>query len=203
MFIKKFMKKLKKSSKNKKPTVVFIYGPIAVGKLTVAKILSKKLRYKMTHNHALNDFVDEVFTRGTHERNVVVERLRYDLLKSAVKAKINLVTTHCYAHNFVSTTGLSDPNYIETLNKKLTKLGAKFYPIHLKASKEELLRRVNMHSRKEFNRKLTDKKIMHELSLTKDWQTSPFLKNNFVIDNTNLSPQKVADIIIKHFKINS
>ncbi|MBI2627580.1 AAA family ATPase [Candidatus Nomurabacteria bacterium] len=194
------MKKLKKSLKNKKPVTIFIYGPMAVGKLTVAKILSKKLEYKMTHNHSLNDLVDELFIRGTYVRNAMVERLRYNLLENAVKAKINFVTTHCYAHNYISPTGLTDPKYVKTLEKKLTKLGAKFYPVHLKASSKELLRRVNMNSRKTFG-KLIDKKIMHKFILNKDWQTSPKLKNNLVIDNTNLSPQKVSGLIIKHFKI--
>ena len=201
IFIIKFMKKLKKSSKNKKPVVIFIYGQIAVGKLTVAKILSKKLGYKLTHNHSLNDFVDEVFTRGMNAHNSIIEKIRYDLLENAVKAKINFVTTHCYAHNFVSTTGLSDSKYVETLEKKLTKLGAGFYPIQLKATDEELLRRVNADSRKAF-KKLKDKKIMRELTLQHDWQTSPKLKNNLIIDNTNLSPKKVAQMIIKHFKLN-
>ena len=87
------------------------------------------------------------------------------------------------------------------MERKLTKAGAVFYPVHLKADKKELLRRVSLPSRKQF-KKLVDRKIMHQYNLTKDWQTSSKLKNNLVIDNTNLSPQKVADMIIKHFKIN-
>lgn len=198
--MKKFMKKLKKLSKSKKSIVVFIYGPVAVGKLTVAKILSKKLGYKLAHNHHLNDFVREIFDRGSFADHYMKDNLRYFLLENAVKFKINLVTTHCYTHNFVSRTGLSDPKYVETLEKKLIKLGARFCPVHLKATNDELLRRVNTASRKEFH-KLINKKIMHKYLSTLDWQTSPKLKNNLVIDNTKLSPNKVSDIIIKHFKL--
>lgn len=194
------MRKLKKSSKNKKPIVIFIYGPIAVGKLTVAKVLSKKLGYKLAHNHHVNDFVEEVFVRHTYEANFMKEFLRYALLENMVKAKIDIVTTHCYWHNFVSRTSLTDPQYVKTLEKKLTKLGAKFFPVHLKASNKELLRRVSMSSRKPF-RKLHSKEKMREYLKKLDLQTSPKLKNNFIIDNTNLSPQKVANVIIKHFKI--
>lgn len=194
------MQKLKKLSKNKKPTVVFIYGPIAVGKLTVAKILSKKLGFRLTHNHSLNDFVDELFSRHTLARDSTLEKFRSYFLEDAVKAKINFVTTHCYAHDFVSLTGLSDPKYVETLEKRLIRLGAKFCAVHLKASNKELLRRVDMNSRKEFG-KLKDKKIMRELASNRDWQTSPKLKNNLIINNTDLSPQKVSDLIIKYFKL--
>lgn len=194
------MRKLKRLSKNKKPVVIFIYGPIAVGKLTVAKILSKKIGYKLTHNHTLNDFIDGVFDRGTLARDTMIEKFRYDLLENAVKSKISFVTTHCYSHDFVSRTGLSDPKYVQILEKKLIKLGAIFYPIHLKAEGKELLNRVNMNSRKIF-KKLTDKKVMREHILNRDWESSPRLKNNLVIDNTHFSPQKVANIIIKHFKL--
>jgi deoxyadenosine/deoxycytidine kinase len=198
--MKKFMKKLKELSKAKNPAVVFIYGPMAVGKLTVAKILSKKLGYKLAHNHHLNDFVQEVFERGSYENHAMKDFLRYYLLENIVKAKMNAVTTHSYSHDWISKTGLSDPKYVETLEKKLTRFGAKFYPVHLKASNKELLRRVSMKSRKDF-RKLKDKKIMRELALKHDWQSSPRLKNNLVIDNTNLSPKKVSDMIIEHFKL--
>lgn len=194
------MKKLKKLLKNRKPIGIFIYGPIAVGKFTVAKILSKKLGYKLIHNHLLNDLVYGLFNRQTLIRDALIEKLRYHFLESAVKEKIDFVTTHCYAHNFISKTGLSDPKYVQTLEKSLKKLGAKFYPVHLKASDKELLRRVSMGSRKAF-RKLKDKKIMHEITLTKNWQTSPKLKTNLIIDNTNLSPQKVSKMIIEYFKL--
>ncbi len=196
------MKRLRKLSKNKKPTIIFIYGPIAVGKLTVAEILSKKLGYKLAHNHHVNDFVNEVFDRGSHISHVMKEDLRYYLLENVAKDGINIVATHCYSDNFVSTTGLSDPKYIEILEKKIIKLGGKFYPIHLRASNKELYHRVSMSSRKKF-RKLVSVKIMKKY-LTRsgdDHQTSPKLKNNFIIDNTNILPQKVANMIIKHFKI--
>jgi RNase adaptor protein for sRNA GlmZ degradation len=111
-----------------------------------------------------------------------------------------LVATHAYSHNFISKTGLSDPEYVETLEKKLTKLGVKFCPVHLKATNQELLRRVNMVSRKEFH-KLKNKKIMNKYLKILDFQTSPRLKNNLVIDNTKLLPNKVSDMIIKHFKL--
>ena len=192
------MRKSKKLSKNKKPTVVFIYGPIAVGKFTVAEILKRKLGYRLAHNHHLSDFIEEIFERGSFACGQVKEELRFYLIQQAVKAKVNLVATYCYSHDFVYPSGLTEPEFVQKLQRKLTVLGAKFYPVHLKADRKELLKRVGMGSRKMF-KKLTDRKVM--MSLRNDWQTSPKLKNNFVIDNTNLSPQKVANMIIKHFKL--
>ncbi len=194
------MRKLKKSSKNKKPIAVFIYGPIAVGKLTVAKILSKKTGYRLTHNHHVNDFVDTIFDRHTYHSHKMKEFLRFSLLESLVKARVSFVTTHCYRHDFVSKTGLTDPKYIKDIEKKLLKLGAKFCPIFLDASDEELLRRVSRNSRRNFM-KLNSKTKLKEILRGREWHTSARLKNNLVIDNTKLSPQKVANMIIKHFKL--
>lgn len=194
------MTKSKKSSKNKKLVVIFLYGPIAVGKLTVARVLSKKLRYKLVHNHLLNDFLLEFFDRHSREIHYMKDTLQYALLESMVGAGVSVVATHTYGHNFVSLTGLSDPKFVKEMEKRLTKAGAEFFPVHLKAGSEELLRRVSHNSRKEF-KKLLDKKIMSEYTFTKDWETSPKLKNNLIIDNTDLSPEIVANMIIKHFKL--
>jgi len=194
------MKKSKKSLKNKNPTATFIYGSIAVGKLTIAKILAKKLGYKLIHNHALNDLIDEIFDYGTDASSIMKENLRPQLLEGAVKANINFITTQTYSHNYISPTGITDPKYVQALEKKLTKLDVIFYPVHLKADKKELLRRVNMSSRKAF-KKLVSKKIMRRHLINKDWKNSPRLKNNLIIDNTKLSPKKVSDMIIKHFKL--
>jgi len=194
------MQKSKKLSKSKKSVIVFIYGPIAVGKLTVAKILSKKLGYKLSHNHALNDLIDEIFEYGTPASGIMKEALRPQLLEGMARAGINTVVTHTYSHDYVSPTGLADPKYMKILEGKVTKAGAIFCPVHLKAEHEELMRRVGMISRKEF-KKLTNKKIMRQHLVKKDWQTSPKLKNNLIIDNTQLSPARVAEIIIRHFKL--
>jgi deoxyadenosine/deoxycytidine kinase len=196
----RFMSKSKKSPKTKKSVVVFIYGPVAVGKLTIAKILSKKLNFKLIHNHQINDFADSVFTPHTFESNYAKEHLRYTLPEIMIKAGHSVVLTHTYRSNYVSRTGLSDPKYVKTLQNKLIKAGAKFFPVHLQADHSELLKRIKGASRKDF-RKLMDKKIMMEYLQKLDFTTTPNLKDNLVIDNTNLSPKTVADMIISNFKL--
>ncbi|HIJ11483.1 TPA: hypothetical protein HA278_05490, partial [Candidatus Woesearchaeota archaeon] len=44
---------------------VLIYGPMAVGKLTVAKELVKLTGYKLFHNHLTVDLVGSIFEWGT------------------------------------------------------------------------------------------------------------------------------------------
>ena len=183
----------------KKSHVIILYGPIAVGKLTIGKLLAKKLGYKLTHNHLTNDLVWSVFERGTKAAHEVTEKMRYDFYETCVKYGNNLVITHAFSHNWVSLTGLSDPTYLKTLGKKLEKAGAEVLFVHLQADPKELLIRVKNESRKEF-RKLTKPSILKELSKTKDWTTSAPVKNNLVINNTNLKPTQVVQQILKHLQ---
>jgi len=186
-------------SRDHKCTVVVIYGTIAVGKLTVGKLLAKKLGYKLTHNHLINDLVLSVFDRGTIEAGACVEKYRFEFYETAVKAHQNLVITHCYSHEYVSTTGLSDPEYLRTLERKLTKAGARVFFIHLQADKKQLFQRVRAKSRKAFG-KLTSVTILKRLLKTLDLNTSAPVKNNLVINNTDLSPGRVVRIIEEYIR---
>lgn len=183
-------------NKKTKSTIIVLYGAMAVGKLTVGKVLAKKLGYKLTHNHLINDLVWSVFKRNSLESNTIGEKFRYEFYETAAKSRHSLVITHCYAHDYYSQTGLSDPQYLKTLEKHLEKAGAKVLFVHLQAERQTLLKRVKNASRKKHS-KLTDASIMKDYLNAKDFTTSAPVKNNLVIDNTNLSPKKVAEIIIK------
>ena len=45
--------------------LVFLYGPPAVGKLTVAKALARLTGYKVFHNHLTIDLVASILDWGT------------------------------------------------------------------------------------------------------------------------------------------
>ena len=186
---------------NKKPIAVIIYGMVAVGKLTGAKALQKETEYKLTHNHLTNDLVWSIFDRGTLEANTLIERLRFELYEEAVKRKVSIITTHAYSHDYVSPTGLSDPEYLKTLEGKLEAAGATTLFVHLQAEKEALLERVQGVSRQE-HRKLTRVPEMMAYLDAKDFdmRTSAPVKNNLVIDNTNLSAEDVARMIIQRLQ---
>ncbi|MDB5195466.1 MAG: shikimate kinase [Parcubacteria group bacterium] len=184
-----------------KPIAIIIYGMVAVGKLTVAKALQKELGYKLTHNHLINDLVWSIFDRGTLEGNSLIERLRYELYEEAIKRGVSIIITHCYSHDYISPTGLSDPDYLKTLEEKLGGAGARTLFVHLQAENQALLERVQGESRHE-HRKLTDVSKMAEYLEDKslDVRTSASVKNNLVIDNTNLAAEDVARIISQHLQ---
>lgn len=44
--------------------LIFLYGPPAVGKFTVGKVLVKLTGYKLFHNQLTSDLVESIFDRG-------------------------------------------------------------------------------------------------------------------------------------------
>ncbi|MDE2399423.1 MAG: hypothetical protein KGL67_00180 [Patescibacteria group bacterium] len=195
------MQKLKKSS-NKKFTVIVFYGTFAVGKYTVANEFQKRTGYKFFHNHNAYDIARNLFERDTINLCRLYENINLMVFKEVADAKINVVTTHAFASSYVSKTGVSDPAYMKKIESIITRAGGMAIFVHLKADKNSLLKRVAGNSRKKFL-KLQNPKLLKGIleNVNKDWITSAPVKNNFIIDNTKLSPKKVADIIIKHFKI--
>ena len=180
---------------NMKPKVIIIYGPIGVGKLTIAKLLAEKTGYKLSHNHLINDLLYSLFERNTLEINELAEDIRYMLYEKAVQSGQNFIITHAYSHNYVSLTGQTDPEYLQKLERKLSDAGGQTYFIHLKANDDVLLDRVSQESRKDF-RKLTDTKIMSEILKTKDFKSSADLKNQLIVDTSNLIPEETVQKIL-------
>ncbi|MFA5937027.1 MAG: hypothetical protein WC822_04070 [Candidatus Paceibacterota bacterium] len=195
------MKKLKKLS-NKKPlfNVVIIYGIVAVGKFTVANELYKLINYKFFHNHHTHDLARQLFKRGELHLDRLICNIRFLVFKEIAEAKINVVTTHTYASDYVSKTGLSDPMYVKKIESIINKSGGRVCFVHLVADEKEIMKRILGESRKQYM-KLKDKKMMKEILKEKDWKTVAPVKNNIQIDNTHLSPKKVAQIIKKHFEL--
>jgi gluconate kinase len=191
-----------KKLQNKKPlfNVVAIYGVAAVGKFTVANELYKLIDYKFFHNHHTHDMVRQLFRRGEIHSARLIENIRFLIFKEIAEAKINVVTTHAYESTFVSQTGLTDDMYMKKIESIITKKGGRLCFVHLIADDKEILKRVTGKSRKNFM-KLMDKDIMKKILKENDCRTSAPVKNNLQIDNTKLSPKKVAEIIKKHFEL--
>ncbi|MFA5999763.1 MAG: AAA family ATPase [Candidatus Paceibacterota bacterium] len=194
------MKKLKKSSKNKPFKVVVIYGAPAVGKFTVAKELAKNIDFKIFHNHDVRDFVWKFFARRTPESDVLVEEISFLIFKQIAENYLDTILTHTHSTQFVSFTGLTNVGFYKKIEKIIKKHGGEMLYVQLVASPATILKRTNHPHRKVF-KKLTDVKIMKQALEEKDWFTPAKLDNQIVIDNTELSPAKVAQIIKKHFKL--
>jgi len=187
--------------KNKKWfTLIIIYGAPAVGKFTVAKKLAKKINFRVLHNHDIKDFVRDLFERWTHSATVLVEEISFLIFKQIADNNLNTILTNTHSANFVSSTGLTNVAFYKKIEKIIKKEGGKIFYVQLIADSKAILERTAHPDRKQY-KKLTDKKIMKQVLIEKDWVTPAKLRNQIIIDNTNLSADKVAEKIIKEFDL--
>lgn len=193
-----------KKGKNKKPRLVFIYGFVAVGKLTVAKELAKLTNYKILHNHMIIDLIDNLFGHerpGTFEKAEAREWIHFELTKRLMKMKSGFIFTHAYSKSYTSKTGMTDLDFVKEIEKIVIGTGGIFCPVYLLCSEKGMLDRIKNESRKSYG-KLKSLKIMRGLIKKEDHKTPAPIKNNFTIDTTKISPKKAAQMIKKHFNLN-
>ncbi|MBP7846090.1 MAG: AAA family ATPase [Candidatus Pacebacteria bacterium] len=189
------------SIKDKKPKIIFIYGYIAVGKLTVAKELRKLTGFKIMHNHLIIDFTNQLFGK---EKNInkkkIREWLHISLIKEMVKNGENLICTHAYSDNYISSTGNKDTVFLKKIASLVKSSNGSFFPVHLMCEKKEMLKRVKNKSRSLYG-KLLDSSILKSLLDKYDYSTPAKIKNNIQIDTTYIKPKKVAQMIVDKFNL--
>ena len=76
------------------PSLIYLYGPPAVGKLTVAERLSALTGWPLFHNHLSANAIRPVFAFGSKPFNDVVHRLRLDVIRTAMTEGMSLIFTN-------------------------------------------------------------------------------------------------------------
>ncbi|MBD3252419.1 AAA family ATPase [Candidatus Pacearchaeota archaeon] len=172
--------------------IVIIYGPPAVGKLTVAKELSKITGFRVFHNHMANDLIGNFieFDKGHYWK--YAREIKKIIFKLALKENINLIYTFCYAKK-------EDDKSLRSMINLFKKNNAKIKFIQLICSKDELFKRVKKESRKEHGKLKHVNKLKESMKRWDLLSPIPFVEN-LTIDNTKLSAKKTAQIIKKHYK---
>ncbi len=180
---------------------VIIFGPSAVGKMSVGKALAEKTGLKLYHNHMSIEAVRPVFDFGTPEFNRLVEMNRIEMFKAAAKSDLQgLIFTFVWALDLPS-----EFEYINRAVKIFEEEDAEIFYIELEASLETRLIR-NKHEIRllekpsKRNIEVAESILFHEQKYQLNTKDGEFHKPNFLkINNENLSPQEVAEIIVKHF----
>ena len=116
--------------------LVFLHGPPAVGKLTVAQKLGTLIPARVMDNHATIDLALKVFDFGTAEFWDLVYQLRLAMLDAAARSDLPyLITTACYAHP-------QDLPIVEGREDVMLSLAAALKPVHLTCPPTVLAERV-------------------------------------------------------------
>ncbi len=174
--------------------LVFLYGPPAAGKLTVALALSTLTGYKVFHNHLTIDLVNSVFDWGTRQFWDFVNRYRLELIEAAAKSNVpGLIFTFVYAHP-------GDDRFVRQVVQAVGRHGGEVCFVQLSCSRKELFRRLRASSRTRFH-KMKKPTALKELLARFDLFSSVRYPKNLTIDNTNVSPRRTAEMIKAHYRL--
>jgi len=183
--------------------LIIVCGPQAVGKMTVAESLRDKLKYNMMMNHDSIEMSDKIFGFGTpaqKEFNAVFREKAFEL---AVKHNVDLIFTYVCAFELPQ-----EREYLTSLAELFKATGGEFYFVELSATLETRLERNETPHRME--RKASKRDVVWSKSnLLRDVTNhrlnsvdgEVWFDNHIKMDNTNLSPDEVADIVIEQFKL--
>lgn len=183
--------------------LIVICGPQAVGKMTVAESLRDKLKYNMMMNHDSIEVSDRIFGFNTPAQREFNSIFREKAFELAVKHNVDLLFTYVAAFEKEE-----EINYLKTLEHQFTASGGNFYFVELSADLDTRMKRNLTPHRMERKTSKKDTKWSEE-NLLKDSQRHRLnteegeilFENHLKIDNTNLSPDEVADIVIGNYNL--
>ncbi len=166
--------------------LIFIYGPPAVGKLTVAEKLSELSGIPLFHNHVTRDLVQDIYGDGIAENYDLVRDIRNLVLSYCAKNDTDLIFTYVYG-------GAEDDEHVRKMKSSVEDNGGEAVFVELTAERADLLVRVNGESRKRY-KKLHDAKILEKLTEDMEKFSIPFIEKT-AIDTSKYSSDEVAKMI--------
>ncbi len=176
-------------------TFVLIYGPPAVGKLTVATELAELTGFKVFHNHVSADIAEAIFSRNGSSFGHVVKGINQVVFQEAARGEIDLIFTFVYAHP------QDEPELrwlLDIFGDGAAK-GARILLVQLTCEREVLEVRLGEASRRAYG-KIKDVATLEYLLETYDLFTPYPAKPSLQLDATHTPPTETAAAIAAHLK---
>jgi hypothetical protein len=184
------------------PTLVFIIGPPAVGKMTVGHALARRTGLKLFHNHHTIELVLQFFPFGSPPFGRLVREFRHRVMEEVAESDLpGLVFTYVWAFDHAA-----ERPSVESMASTFTSRGGRVVYVELSATQDERLRRnetefrlAHKPSKRDVaasRQRLLDDDAHYRLNTAGEFDhRADWLR----IDNTALSPEEVAERIIAHF----
>ena len=185
---------------------VIIFGPPAVGKMTVGYELEKLTGFKLFHNHMTIELVLNFFSFGEPQFHRLVGEFRRRIFEEVAASDLpGLIFTYVWALDQAS-----DKAFIDEICNLFHQKGGEVYFVELEAEQSERLRRNESEFRmaqkpskrqvEESRRRLLENDKTYKLNSTGDF----FFEENYMkVNNTNLSASEVAWKIVDAFGFSS
>lgn len=184
--------------------LIVIFGPQAVGKMTVGHELEKITSLKLFHNHMPIELVTPFFSYATDTGKRLVKLIREEIFKAVVTSdQEGLIFTYLWYFD-----DPKDKEYLDSLVKIFKDNNSEIYYVELEANQDERIRRNKTEHR--LNHKPTKRNI--------EWSENQLIKSskkhrvnsnegeisekNYIkINNTEIEPSEVAILIKEKFNL--
>jgi hypothetical protein len=171
--------------------LVFIYGPPASGKLTVAKELARLTGFRLFHNHVSIQFVQSLFEFGTRPFWRLTDKYRTEMIEEAAKEDADTIFTFVYGR------GPDDP-FVRRILRKVESHGGRVCFVRLRCNRKELERRVVSNARKALG-KVATKRTLSYLFKKFDLESEVPFRPSLTIDTASESPKRAAKTIARFY----
>jgi hypothetical protein len=169
--------------------LVFIYGPVASGKLTIARELGRLTGYAVFHNHLIVDALAAVFPFGTEQFVRLREAMWLDVMREAAESKRPLIFTFA-----------PEPTVAEGFHKRVVESvaagGGRTHFVQLTVPAVVQEARLTAPSRGEFG-KLRSLDLLRELRAQFEASERAMPRGQVVIDTSVIDPAGSARLIVE------
>lgn len=181
--------------------LIIVSGPQAVGKMTVAESLRDKIGYSLMVNHDSIEVSGKIFERGSDAQKELNKLIRVNAFQTAIKYDVNMIFTFVTAYD-----SQEDIDYLNGLRTMFESTGGSFYFVELSADLQTRLDRnvtphrlESKHSKNDIEWSTRDLLETIEKYRLNSNEGETICSNHLKIDNTNLSPDEVSNMIIERF----
>ena len=174
--------------------LVFIYGPPAAGKLTIARQVAAMTGYHLFHNHLSRDAVTALVPHDTPAFTRVVRGVRLSWLQGAADARVpGVVFTFVYFHG-------EDDVFVDGVRSLVEERGGDVCMVQLTCDLATLERRITEPSRARFG-KLVDRAGLARMIAAHEIFSAVPGQKSLRIDTAARRPEESARIVAEHYTL--
>lgn len=182
---------------------ILVFGPQAVGKMTVGQQLERNTGLKLFHNHMTIELLAPLF-QFNEEMWRLVDLFRKEIFESISKSDAKgIIFTYVWAFDMQS-----DWNFIREVCDIFESKGGTVYFVELEADLNERIDRNKtpnrlQHKSTKRNVEWSEQELKETMNKHRlNSKTGEIQRENYVqINNTNLSAEEVAQLIQEKFQL--
>lgn len=169
--------------------LLFIYGPVASGKLTVARLVAERTGLPLFHNHLIVDAVAAVFPFGSKEFIRLRERFWIETISTAAETGQSLIFTFA-----------PEPTvpyeFPDRISRSVEAAGGEVMYVALDVEQDEQERRLVDPARAAFG-KLRSTDVLRRIRSSMDTCMRAMPQPALRIDTAVTTPQQAAEAIVE------